>query len=63
MSTNESETKLLTYKYESKEEIDEHVKFMESLGYECIGEVRKTSDSLEDDPTERKWCLDFRKIN
>lgn len=41
-----SKTVIEEYKYDSKEEREEHVKEMESAGYYCTGQSKKSDDSL-----------------
>lgn len=41
-----SETKILKYSYETKEEREQHVKWMESQGFHCTGQVKNTDDSI-----------------
>lgn len=41
-----SEFKVLEFKYDSKEEREDHIKLMESYGFECTGQVKKSDDSL-----------------
>ncbi|UNK20442.1 hypothetical protein MNQ98_10695 [Paenibacillus sp. N3/727] len=33
----------VTYHYDTREERDEHAKLMESLGWECSGQIRETA--------------------
>lgn len=43
------------FKYDSKEEREQHVKYMEHLGYECTGQM-KNSDTLD---SEKYWYGEF----
>ncbi|MBP1308828.1 hypothetical protein JOD82_001848 [Paenibacillus sp. 1182] len=48
----------VTYHYDSREERDEHVEYMESDGWECSGQIKETL-SLHDN--EFVWCGKFTK--
>lgn len=48
----------ITYHYDSREERDEHVKQMESEGWECSGQVREYLSLHSDDFA---WCGKFIK--
>lgn len=54
-----SETRVLRYRYKSREERELHVKYMEYLGYECTGQVRKTDNSLMDENKDYYWYGEF----
>jgi hypothetical protein len=54
-----SETRILKYKYDSEEEREQHVKYMEYLDYECTGQVRKSDDSLMSDNRKYYWYGEF----
>ncbi|MED3832950.1 hypothetical protein [Peribacillus frigoritolerans] len=54
-----SKTEIIRYKYDTEEERDMHVKYMEHLGYECTGQVRKSDDSLMDENREYYWYGEF----
>lgn len=50
----------ITYHYDSKEERDEHVKVMESEGWECSGQIRETTSIHS---KEYVWCGKFTRYN
>lgn len=54
-----SATRILKYKYDSKEEREEHVKYMEHIGYECTGQVKKSDDSLMSNDRNYYWYGEF----
>ena len=56
-----SETIVLEFKYDSEEEREKHVKQMESDGYECSGQVRRSDDSLMDKNRKFYWYAKFGK--
>jgi hypothetical protein len=56
-----SEVRILEYKYDSEEEREQHVKWMESQGFECSGQVRKSDDSLLDENRKFYWYGKFAK--
>ncbi len=49
------------YKYDSEEERENHVKDMESQGFECSGQVRKSDDSLMLKERNYYWYAKFFK--
>lgn len=55
------EIRTLEYKYDSEEEREQHVKWMESQGYECSGQVVKSDDSLLSENREYYWYGCFSK--
>lgn len=46
---------IIEYKYDSEEEREQHVKWMESQGFECSGQIRKSDDSLLDENRKYYW--------
>lgn len=58
-----SEYVTIEYKYDSKEEREKHVKDMESQGYDCSGQVRKTDGSTWTGNAETYWYAKFGKYN
>ncbi|MBN6887274.1 hypothetical protein ACUXCC_002290 [Cytobacillus horneckiae] len=50
-----SEMTIIEYKYDSEEEREQHVKWMESQGFECSGQIRKSDDSLLDESRKYYW--------
>lgn len=57
------ETMLQEYRYESREERDEHVLEMEKEGWICDGQVRKSDDPLSlNEEREYYWFARFSKI-
>lgn len=56
-----SEALICEYKYESKEERENHVKEMESQGFECSGQIKKSDDSLTKEEREYYWYAKFYK--
>lgn len=54
-----SQVTILRYKYETEEEREQHVKYMEYLGYECTGQVKKSDDSLMDSNPKFYWYGEF----
>jgi hypothetical protein len=54
-----SKTDIIRYRYDSEEEREMHVKYMEHLGYECTGQLRKTDDSLHEANKEYYWYGEF----
>ncbi|GAB6989393.1 hypothetical protein JCM16418A_14430 [Paenibacillus pini] len=54
-----SEYTNVTYHYSSKEERDDHVKLMESEGWECSGQVKERFSIYQDSV----WCGKFTKYN
>jgi hypothetical protein len=54
-----STTQIIKYRYDSEEERKMHVKYMEYLGYECTGQVKKSDDSLMSDNREYYWYGEF----
>jgi hypothetical protein len=55
------ETRILKYKYDSEEERNQHVKWMESQGFECSGKVRNTDDSIWEKNPNYYWYGEFIK--
>ncbi len=56
-----SERRILEYKYDSEEDRSTHVKWMESLGFVCSGQVKRSDDSLWDDNRTYYWYAKFEK--
>ena len=56
-----SETRAYEYKYDSEEEREQHVKWMESQGFECSGQVKRSDGSLWDKDREYYWYGSFQK--
>lgn len=56
-----SETKIVEYKYDSEKEREEHVKEMESLGFECSGQIRKSDDNIMCNDRNYYWYGKFFK--
>lgn len=56
-----SEIIIYEYKYESEEEREEHVKHMESLGFECDGKARRSDDLLTREERSYYWYAKFYK--
>lgn len=56
-----SEVTTLEFKYDSSEEREQHVHFMENIGYECSGQVRRSDDSLMNDNRNYYWYAHFTK--
>jgi hypothetical protein len=56
-----SKITILEYKYDSEEEREEHVKYMESQGYECSGQIRKSDGSLMNKDRAWYWYGQFSK--
>lgn len=54
-----SKSMILKYKYESKEEREQHIKYMENLGYECTGQVKRTDDDLSNPNPNYYWYGEF----
>lgn len=50
------------YSYETESEREEHVKYMESQGYECTGQVRKSDDPIMKEDRCYYWYAKFYKI-
>jgi len=56
-----SQTEILRYTYESEQEREEHIKRMESKGYECTGQKKISFDSLLSDNRNYHWYGEFIK--
>lgn len=56
-----SELKILEFRYDSKEEREQHVGWMESQGFECNGQVKKSNGSLWNKKRESYWYGHFSK--
>lgn len=56
-----SETKIIEYKYKTEDERGQHVEQMESQGFECSGQVRRSDDSLMSNDREYYWYAKFFK--
>lgn len=54
-----SKTTILKYRYDTEEEREQHIKYMEHIGYECTGQVRKSDDSIMDDNPNYYWYGEF----
>lgn len=50
------------YKYETEEERNLHVKYMEEQGYECTGQVKRSDDDLTKKDREYYWFARFQKL-
>lgn len=50
------------YRYGSKEERSSHVEYMESQGYECTGQVKRSDDDLMKREREYYWFARFQKL-
>lgn len=49
------------YKYESEEERNLHVSYMESQGYECSGQIKKSDDDIMKKDREYYFYGRFQK--
>lgn len=56
-----SEVKIVEYKYDSEKERELHVKEMESLGFECSGQVKRSDDAIMSSNREYYWYGKFFK--
>lgn len=56
-----SETKIIEYKYKTEDERGQHVEQMESQGFKCSGQVRRSDDSLMSNDREYYWYAKFFK--
>lgn len=50
------------YKYDTEEERNSHVAYMESQGYECTGQVKRSDDDLMKKEREYYWFARFQKL-
>lgn len=57
-----SKTTILRFKYNSEEERANHVAYMEGLGYECTGQVRRSDDSYWDIDRYYYWYGEFHQV-
>ncbi|WP_025731512.1 hypothetical protein [Heyndrickxia ginsengihumi] len=55
-----SELKIMEYKYGSKEEREQHVKWMEHQGFECSEQVKKSDGSLFEENRKFYWYGKFK---
>jgi hypothetical protein len=56
-----TETKIIKYTYDSEEEREQHVKWMESQGFECTGRVKRSFGSIYEENPEYLWYGEFYK--
>lgn len=56
-----SDIQILEFKYDSEEERSKHVELMESSGYECSGQVRRSDDSMMSSNRDYYWYAQFSK--
>lgn len=50
------------YSYDTELEREEHVKYMESQGFECTGQVRRSDDPIMKNDRKYYWYAKFYKI-
>jgi hypothetical protein len=55
------ETRIVEYIYDNEEEREQHVKYMESQGWECSGQVQHSFGSIWDDDKKWFWYGKFYK--
>lgn len=56
-----SKTVICEYKYDSEGEREQHIKYMESQGFECSGQIRRSDDSLMNEERNYYWYAKFCK--
>lgn len=56
-----SDIQILEFKYDSEEERSKHVELMESRGYECSGQLKRSDDSIMSRSMNYYWYAKFSK--
>lgn len=54
-----SDIRIIEYKYKSEKEREEHVETMESKGFFCSGQVKKSDDSITKENRNYYWYAKF----